>query len=113
MERRAFLAGSAVLLAAPLAAEAQQASKVHRIGLLAPSDAHAGTPYVEAFRQGLRELGWVEGNNCVIEYRWADGRLERLPALAADLVRLHVDVILTGAGSANQAKRPPRRSPSS
>jgi putative ABC transport system substrate-binding protein len=104
--RRMFirtLAGG--LLAAPLVAEAQQASKVHRIGLLAPSDAHAGTPYVEAFRQGLRELGWVEGNNCVIEYRWADGRLERLPALAADLVRLHVDVILTGAGSANQAAK--------
>ncbi len=101
MNRRAFL-GAVALLGSPLGVAAQQATKVHRIGLLGPSDARVGMFYVEAFRQGLRDLGWVEGENFVIEYRWADGSIERLPALAADLVRLKVDIIVTGASPANQ-----------
>ena len=97
MERRSFLAlipGS--LLAAPLAAEAQQAVKIARIGYLSP-DLAATPHFPEAFRQGLRELGYVEGRNVVIEYRDAEGKFERLPALAAELVALKVDVIVTGS----------------
>jgi len=99
VDRRTFLAGTgAVLLAAPLAAEAQQAGKVARIGLLSLNlvpNRHLG----EAFRQGLRDLGYVEGRNVVIEYRDAEGKPERLPALAAELVALKVDVIVTGGGT--------------
>ena len=99
VDRRTFLAGTgAVLLAAPLAAEAQQAAKVARIGYLATN--LAGIPHVhEAFRQGLRDLGYVEGRNLMIEYRSAEGKLERLPALAAELVALKVDVIVAAAGT--------------
>jgi putative ABC transport system substrate-binding protein len=81
------------LLAAPVAAEAQQAAKIARIGWLGNSPAphpHLG----EAFRQGLRDLDYVEGRNLVIEYRFAEGKFERLPAFAAELVALKVDVIL-------------------
>jgi len=86
------------LLAAPLAAEAQQAAKITRIGFLALNLAAA--PHVpEAFRQGLRDLGYVEGRNLVIEYRDAEGKVERLPALAAELVALKVDVIVTEGGN--------------
>ena len=86
------------LLAAPLAAEAQQAAKIARIGYLSPN--LATTPHLrEAFRQGLRDLGYVEGRNLVIEYRDAEGKRERLPALAAELVALKVDVIVTEGGN--------------
>jgi ABC-type uncharacterized transport system substrate-binding protein len=86
------------LLAAPLAAEAQQAAKIARIGFLSPN--LAATPSLpEAFRQGLRDLGYVEGRNVVIEYRDAEGKVERLPALAAELVTLKVDVILAEGGT--------------
>ena len=81
------------ILLGPLAAEAEQARKVYRIGYIAGTAAPAAAHLVEAFRQGLRDLGYVEGENVVIEYRWAEGRYERLPALAAELVRLKVDVI--------------------
>src|SRR5713101_8382654 len=99
MDRRTFLAGTgAVLLAAPLAAEAQQAARVARIGWL--GDSPAATPHLRvAFRQGLRDLGYVEGRNVVIEYRDAEGKLERFPALAAELVALKVDVIFAGGGT--------------
>ena len=91
MERRAFLTGTgSVLLAAPLAAEAEQAGKVWRIGVLLASD----SPNVEAFRQELRKLGYVEGRNILIEYRWHEGKYDRLPALAAELVNLKPDLIL-------------------
>ena len=94
MDRRAFigtLAGG--LLAAPLAAEAQQASRVARIGWLGANPA-PGRHMREAFLQGLRDLGYVEGRNVVVEYRFAEGKLERYPALAAELVALKVDVIV-------------------
>ena len=82
------------ILVAPLAAEAQQQGKVPRIGILTPAS-EASTPLWEAFRQGLRELGYVEGKNIVLEYRFAAGQNERLPALAAELVRLKVDLLVT------------------
>jgi len=97
-----------VVFAAPLAAEAQQAAKIPRIGYLTGS--LAASPHLpEAFRQGLRDLGYVESRNVVIEYRDAEGKLERLPALAAELVALKVDVIVAGgtpvALAAKQATR--------
>src|SRR5712692_3421006 len=79
----------------PVAAEAQQAAKVARIGYLSTN--HGANPHLrEAFLQGLRDLGYVEGRNVVIEYRDAEGKPERHPALAAELVGLKVDVILAG-----------------
>ncbi len=88
-------------------AQAQQATKVPRIGYLTVESPSAFSTRGEAFRQGLRELGYVEGKNIAIEYRYAEGKLDRLPALAAELVRLKVDVIVTGGlgstGSANEA----------
>jgi len=96
IQRRTFMAVvSGGLLAAPLAAEGQQAAKVARIGFLAVNLASA--PHLpEAFRQGLRDLGYVEDRNVVLEYRSAEGKSERLPVLAAELVALKVDVIVVG-----------------
>ena len=85
------------LLAAPLAAEAQQAGKVARIGYLLGATREQTSLLVKAFEDGLRDLGYVPGQNVVIEYRFAEGKLERLPQLAQDLVRLKVDVIVTGS----------------
>ena len=81
-------------LAAPLAAEAQQPAKIPRIGLLYPSSSSAAAENVAAFGQGLRELGYVDGQSIVIESRFAEGRPDRLPALAAELVRLKVDILV-------------------
>jgi hypothetical protein len=96
------------LLFSPVVAEAQQAAKIARIGWLAGNMA-ASPQLPEAFRQGLRDLGYVEGRNVVIEYRDAEGKFERLPALAAELVALKVDVIVAGgtpqALAAKQATR--------
>src|SRR5438552_18987428 len=80
------------MLTTPLASLGQ--SKVARIGYLAGSSITDNAQYVQAFREGLHELGYVEGKNLVIEYRWAEGNFERLPDLAAELVRLRVDVIV-------------------
>jgi putative ABC transport system substrate-binding protein len=87
-----------LLLVAPLAAEAQPAGKVARIGYLVTGSLESSETRVilEAFRQGLRERGYVEGQNIVIEYRAADGKIERLPSLATELVRLKVDLIVAG-----------------
>src|SRR5215831_13901025 len=82
------------LILAPLATEAQEPGKIPRIGILRPGS--PPDPLVEAFRQGLHELGYADGRNIIIEYRWAEGRDERLPSLAADLVRLQLDVIVAG-----------------
>jgi len=82
------------LFAAPLAAEAQQAGKVPRIGWLGGPTRESAEPFVQAFQRGLKDLGWVEGQNIVIEWRFAGGRAERLPDLAAELVRLQPDVIV-------------------
>jgi putative ABC transport system substrate-binding protein len=106
--RRHFLLATGAFLAAPLASVAQQPqAKIPQIGFLGVSTAAAWGPRVEAFRAGLRDLGYVEGKNIVIEFRFAEGKYDRLPELAAELVRLKVDVIVThavpGALAAKQA----------
>ncbi len=95
MNRRAFIATATAILAAPLAADAQQAAKVPRIGFLGNSTAALETNLVGPFREGLRDLGYVEGRNVLIEYRWAEGKYERFPALIGELIALKVDVIVT------------------
>jgi putative tryptophan/tyrosine transport system substrate-binding protein len=84
-----------VVLAAPLAGETQQATKLPTIGLLAPSTPSTDGQRIAAFSQRLRELGWTEGRNIAFEHRWAEGRSERFAELAAELVRLKVEVIVT------------------
>jgi putative ABC transport system substrate-binding protein len=84
-------------------AQGQQPTKVPRIGFLGAVSPSVIAARVEAFRQGLRDLGYVEGKNIVIEYRWAEGKFDRLPDLASELVRIKVDVIVTGGP---QATRP-------
>jgi len=93
----------AMLLALCPSAEAQQPEKVPRIGYLGGVSLSANTARHEAFRQGLRELHYLEGKNIVIDWRSADGKLERLPALAAEMVRLKLDVIVTSGASATRA----------
>jgi putative ABC transport system substrate-binding protein len=107
VNRRVFLVSLAGgLLAAPLAAEAQPAGKVPRMGFLSPTSPSSDAGRLAAFREGLRELGYVEGQNIAIESRWAEGNYDRLPGLAADLVRLKVDVIVTyGTPASHAAKR--------
>jgi putative tryptophan/tyrosine transport system substrate-binding protein len=90
-----------IALAAPLASLAQEQPKVWRIGLLA-SDSSSTRVY-DGFQQGMRELGYFEGKNCVIRRRFADGKYDRLPSLAAELVRLNVDVIVAGTSLSVQA----------
>lgn len=92
---------SAMLFAFCISAAAQQPKKVHRIGILRAGS--APDPFVEAFRQSLRDLGHVEGKSIAIEYRWAEGKNERLPDFAADLVRLKVDVIVAAGPSATHS----------
>jgi putative tryptophan/tyrosine transport system substrate-binding protein len=89
----------------PLAARAQQAEKVPTIGFLGTTTASAWGPWTAAFVQRLRELGWIEGRNLAIEYRWADGRTGRFAEIAAEFVRLKVDVIVAGGSAAVAAKQ--------
>ncbi len=95
--RRTFCS---MLLALPFSARAQQPTKIPRIGYLSAASLSAISARIEAFRQGLRELRYVEGKNIVIDWRSAEGKLDRLPALAAELVRLKVDIIVTGGPTA-------------
>jgi putative tryptophan/tyrosine transport system substrate-binding protein len=95
IDRRTFLAGTgAALLAAPLAARAQQASKIPKIGLLNANTPAAAAALVEAFKQGMRELGYIEGKTFVLELRYGDEKFERLPDLARELVGLKPDVVV-------------------
>ena len=96
IERRAFLAGTgAVLLAAPLAAEAQESITRTRVGFLGAESPSTNQHFLDAFRQGMREHGYVDGQNITFEVRWAEGRSERFPELVGELVRLKPGVILT------------------
>jgi putative ABC transport system substrate-binding protein len=96
---------SAMLLALCVSAEAQQPGKVFRIGFLDSSSASGMAVLFEAFWQEMHKLGWIQGKNIAVEYRFAEGKNERLPELAADLVRLNVDLIVTtGEPPARAAK---------
>ena len=95
MRRREFIVLFGSAAAWPLAARAQQPAKITRIGLLSPFSPADTTLWHQAFLRGLRDLGWVDGKNIAIEYRYAEGKNERLPALVADLVRLKVGIIVT------------------
>ena len=100
MNRRDTLIALVAFGAAPLRSFAQQPGKIPRVGVLGVTSAVGYALQVEAMRQGFRNLGYLEGQNIVIEYRWAEGRLDRLPALAAELIRLQPDVLVTsGAGT--------------
>jgi ABC-type uncharacterized transport system substrate-binding protein len=94
-----------VILASVHLAGAQQSGKFPRIGLLFTGESFPPSPNVEVFRQGLRDLGYVEGKNIVLEYRYAEGKIERLPHLAEELVRLPVDVIVTATSPAIHAAK--------
>jgi len=94
------LLGLLACSALPPVVHAQQPGRVYRVGYLSAPSRESVARGVEAFLKALRDLGWVEGQNLVVEFRWADGKVERLPDLAAELVRLKVDVIVAPAGSA-------------
>jgi putative ABC transport system substrate-binding protein len=94
-----------LLFAVCSSSEAQQAKKLHRIGLLVPGSSATFSTRIEALRQGLRDLGYVEGNDVVIEYRYADGQLERLPELAAELIGLNVNLMVAGGNEATAAAK--------
>lgn len=110
--RRQFLIAAGALVAAPRSVNAQKTKKLYRVGFLTGGDPSQNPELPGAFRQGLRELGWVEGQNIVIEDRWAAGNFDRLPRLAADLVQLKVDVIVaTSTQPALAAKNATRTIP--
>ena len=99
-----WLLATVFLTIAPRA-EAQQTGKVPRIGYLSPTSPSVSPTRIEAFRHGLRELGYLEGKNIVIDYRYAEGKFDRLPALAAELVRLKVDLIVTTGPTVTRAAK--------
>ena len=103
--RRVVIALGAGAFAAPLASFAQEPAKIARIGFLGAGSASVTASWVEALRTGLRDLGYIEGKNIVIEYRWADGKYERLADLAGELVRLKVDVLVTHGTSGTRAAK--------
>jgi putative tryptophan/tyrosine transport system substrate-binding protein len=105
MNKKLFWIVTLLLLAIGTFAEAQQAGKIPRIGFLDSSTASGMAVLVETFRQELSKLGWIEGKNITIEYRFADQKFERIPELAADLVRLKVDLIVVTEGQAALAAR--------
>ena len=105
MRRREFIMMLGSAAALPLAARAQPTAKVPRIGWLSPGSATSDENFLGSFRDGLRELGWEVGQNIAIEPRWAEGKFERLPDLAAELVRLKVDVIVASVTQASLAAK--------
>ena len=105
MKTKFLLYALVTVLATVHLAEAQLPRKVPRIGLLFTIESSPPSPNVEAFRQGLRDLGYVDGKNILLEYRYAEGKLDRLPHLAEELVRLPVDVIVTALSPAIHAAK--------
>jgi putative ABC transport system substrate-binding protein len=103
MNRKPLWLLTVLLLASVHLAEAQQSKKVPRIGYLTLGSISSSSPRREAFREGLRNLGYVEGQNIIVEYRYADGKTERLPELASEMVRLNLDVIVAGGTQVNLA----------
>jgi putative ABC transport system substrate-binding protein len=103
--RREFITLLGSAAAWPFAARAQQAGRLPTIGFLGAATASAWAPWTAAFAQRLRELGWIEGRNLAIEYRWAEGRSERFEEIATEFVRLKVDAVVTGGNAAIAVKR--------
>src|SRR5687768_16832620 len=102
MHRRAFIVGGVAAVAAPLAAQAQQAGKVYRIGQLGNTP---NPPMDSVLRESLRERGWIEGKNLIFERRYSEGRNERNPTLAAELVHLQPDILMTSGTAATLAAK--------
>ena len=102
MNRRDAVVALLALGAAPFAAQAQQAGRVYRVGLVVPA---SRSEQHDAFRQKLRELGYIEGKNLIVEARYAEGRIERVPELVAEVIRLKVDVLVVGANTAAHAAK--------
>ena len=112
MNRRTFIGAAAMLVVVPLHRAQGQPAGPRRVGYLGNGSANVGAPQTEAFRRGLRERGWIEGRTLTIEYRWAEGNPERLPALVAELVAGKVDVIvLTGSAAIRAAQGATRTVP--
>jgi putative ABC transport system substrate-binding protein len=105
MRRREFIGLVGGMAAWPLAVSAQQAMKLPTIGFLGAASPSGWKSWTDAFVERLRELGWVDGRTVAIEYRWAEGRSERYAEIAAEFVRLKVDVIVTSGAASNAAKR--------
>src|SRR5262249_47824706 len=105
MRRREFITFLGSAVAWPLAARAQQPGKLPTIGFLGPNTRSAASEWVVALVQRLRELGWMEGRTITIEYRWAEGREERFPEIAAELVGLKVELIVTSGTPAVMASK--------
>jgi ABC-type uncharacterized transport system substrate-binding protein len=105
VRRREFITILGTAAALPLAVQAQQPAKVPRVGWLSPGSQTSDQNFIASFRDGLRELGWMVGQNIAIESRWAEGKFERLPDLAAELVRLKVDVIVANVTQASLAAK--------
>ena len=105
IDRRIFVNGTAALVLSSFAAQAQQQGKRFRIGVLGVGTPQGTVAVTQAFEQAMRELGYVDGGNVSIEYRWALGVLDRLPALSAELVQLQVDLILVGTNPAIAAAK--------
>jgi len=103
--RRGFLAAASALLAAPLAANAQQPAKLRRLGYLAFNNAASGGHILATFRQALGELGWIDGKHIIIETRFANGEVDRLPALANELLSLNIDLMVAGSSASTQASK--------
>src|SRR5262249_732311 len=105
MNRRAFVTGLGAVLAAPVGAGAQRAAKVWRIGFAGAGTTSTNQHFLDAFRLGMREHGYVEGENLRIEARWAEGRSERFRDISGELIRLNLDVIVTISTPATQAAK--------
>lgn len=105
MKNNFCVALSALLLALNFPAEAEQAKKVPRIGFLIPGSSTTYSARIDAFRQGLHDLGYVEGKDIAVEYRYAEGKIESLPHFAAELIRLKVDVIVVAGSEATEAAK--------
>ena len=103
ISRRNFLLAAAVLLAMPRASFAQQLSRIRRIGVLSAATVATGRRQIDAFVHGLNELGYAEGRNVTLETRWAEGKIDRLPMLVAELLELNVDILFAPSGIAAQA----------
>ena len=113
IDRRTMIAGLCGMVALPRLALAQTQEKIARVGLLSPQTPAAVTSRVQAFEQGLQKLGYLPGKNVVIEYRYAEGKLDLFPALAQELVRLGLDCIVGGGKEPSPGKAPSSSRPSS